>query len=286
MSAVLEVLKAHPDWNYGPAPEGRNGVAKCAGPGCEWEAVSPPLTTRVEDLHRAHVAEEIARLDAPVELKTEPLNTYSTQREEMLRGFNADVAGGKLTLVHDKGLHRYLTFRPRSGNFCWFDIITSPGQLTIRGDMGDYMFAREPDMLRDFFHRNVNPSYWAEKVLAQDVNSPVREYSLDRYKASVLHDFWHAREDYTPADAKELWREIRTSGPLNDYADYLHPNGAINELETFSSEVAKDFRFDTHGYDDFEDYGHHFLWCCHAVLFAARAYREHDKAKTLEGAES
>ncbi|QFG14865.1 hypothetical protein SEA_LYMARA_64 [Arthrobacter phage Lymara] len=284
MTTALEVLKAHPEWQFSMI---MNRVT-CTGPGCDWKHDDVGLSEPAGDLFRAHQAEEISKAmtGAPVELKTEPLAAHSTQREEMLRGFNADVAGGTLTLVHDSGLHRYLTFRPRGGNFCWFDIITSPGQLTIRGDMGDYMFAREQDMLRDFFHRNVNPSYWAEKVLAEDVHSAVREYSFDRFKASVLHDFWHAREDYTPEQARALWEEIRATGPLDDYADVHHLNGAVDALQTFRAESVDGFSFDTHGYEDFEDYGHHFLWCCHAVLFAARAYREHHQAKTLERGKS
>ncbi|QGZ17166.1 hypothetical protein HYQ19_gp067 [Arthrobacter phage DrYang] len=276
-TAIAAALKAHPDWGFRML---ENRVT-CTGPGCDWKHDDAGLSEPAEKLFRAHLAEEISKAvtGAPVELTTKPLTMNSTQREEMLRGFNFDVKAGKLTLVHDQGLYRHITFRPRSGNFCWFDIITSPGQLTIRGDMGDYVFAREPDMLRDFFHRNVNPSYWAEKVLAQDVNSPVREYSFDRFKASVLHDFWYDRENYTPEEARALWEEIRTTGPLDDYADNQHINGAIDTLQNFRAESVSGFQFDTHGYEDFEDYGHHFLWCCHAILWAARAYREHDQTK-------
>ncbi|XAZ30636.1 hypothetical protein AAHB34_15945 [Paenarthrobacter ureafaciens] len=197
---------------------------------------------------------------------------------DVLRTFNRDVAGGTLTLAHDYDSYRHITFRPRSGNFCWFDIITSPGQLTIRGDMGDYMFSREHDMLRDFFHRYVNAGYWAEKVLAQDVNSPIREYSFDKFRGQVLHDFWHAREDYTPEEARALWEEIRFTGPLDDYADNQHINGAIDALQNFRAESVDGFSFQVDFEQDFQDYSHQYLWCCHAILWVARAYREHHEA--------
>lgn len=281
-TAIATVLQAHPDWGYRAVAtaDELGSLINCMGDGCTWNAGNPPLSLAGNDLFRAHQAEELAKAleFKPVELETKPLTFNSTQRPELLDRFTRDMEGGALTLMHDSGLYRHLTFRPAKGNFCWFDIITSPGQLTIRGDMGDYVFAREPDMLRDFFHRNVNPEYWAEKVIAQDVHSPVREYSFDRFKASVLHDFWHAREDYTPADARALWEEIRNTGPLDDYADNQHLNGAVDTLHAFRAESVTGFQFDTHGYEDFEDYGHHFLWCCHAILWAARAYREHDRA--------
>ena len=212
-----------------------------------------------------------------VQLDTAPLPD-ADRHMDVLRTFNRDVAGGTLTLAHDHDLYRHITFRPRGGNFCWFDIITSPGQLTIRGDMGDYMFAREPDMLRDFFHRSVNAGYWAEKVLAQDVHSPVRQYSEDKYKADVACQFWDARTDYAPDVAKNLWAEIREDGPLSDYTDYLHLHGAMDALQSFRPESAPDFRFQVDSSEDYEDYGHHYLWCCHAILWVARAYREHHKA--------
>lgn len=211
-----------------------------------------------------------------VELATGPLPS-ADRHMDVLQTFNRDVAGGILTLVHDHDLYRHITFRPRGGNFCWFDIITSPGQLTIRGDMGDYVFVREQDMLRDFFHRYVNAGYWAEKVVAQDVASPVREYSFDKFRGQVLHDFWHARGDYTPDEAKTLWEEIRLTGPLDSYADNQHLHGAIDALQSFRAESVDGFSFQVDGYEDFEDYGHHYLWCCHAILWAARGYREHHK---------
>ncbi len=210
-------------------------------------------------------------------LSTEPLPD-ADRHMDVLRTFNRDVAGGFLTLVHDHDLYRHITFRPRGGNFCWFDVITSPGQLTIRGDMGDYMFVREQDMLRDFFHRSVNAGYWAEKVVAQDTTSPVREYSFDKFRGQVLHDFWHAREDYTPSDARALWEEIRINGPLSDYSDNQHIHSAIDALQSFRAESVDGFSFQVDFEQDFEDYGHHYLWCCHAILWAARAYREHHKA--------
>ncbi|APC44863.1 hypothetical protein SEA_HUMPTYDUMPTY_68 [Arthrobacter phage HumptyDumpty] len=282
MSATIAaVLEAHPDWGF----QMLENRVTCTGPGCDWKHDDVGLSEPAEKLFRAHQAEEISKAmtGAPVELKTEPL-THPERHTDVLDRFNRDVAGGVLTLVHDQGLYRHLTFRPRGGNFCWFDIITSPGQLTIRGDMGDYVFAREPDMLRDFFHRYVNAHYWAEKVIAQDVHSPVRQYSEDKYRAQVLHDFWHAREGYTPAEARALWEEIRINGPLSDYTDYLHLAGAMDALESFRAESVDGFRFQVDSTKDFEDWGHHYLWCCHAILWAARAYREHDRNKTLEGA--
>ncbi|AIZ01744.1 hypothetical protein ArV1_056 [Arthrobacter phage vB_ArtM-ArV1] len=280
-TAIDSILAAHPVWEYRIVSQS----ITCAGPGCEWE-VYLPLTHRAEDAHRAHQAEAVAAALAPkpVELTTKPLTMNSTQRPEVLRRFNSDMEGGKLTLVHDSGLHRYLTFRPRKGNFCWFDIITSPGQLTIRGDMGDFVFVREPDMLRDFFSRDVNPHYWREKLVAQDVSTPAWQYERDLFRKYVAQHFWDRRTQYTPDVAAALWEEIRQTGPLDDWTDAHDATSAWNALTSFTSEQAPGYRYEPDYEEEFHDYSFQYLWCCHAVLSVCRAYREYHKPKTLEGA--
>ena len=62
--------------------------------------------------------------------------------------------------------YRHLLFRqPNSGNM-WFEIITWPDSLMIRGDMGSWSFSRVQDMFT-FFRSDqlkINPSYWTEKI--------------------------------------------------------------------------------------------------------------------------
>lgn len=49
----------------------------------------------------------------------------------------------------------------------WFEIVTWPGALALRGEMGGYLLSRVEDML-DFFRRRdaepIDPGYWAEKT--------------------------------------------------------------------------------------------------------------------------
>ncbi|ALY09914.1 hypothetical protein SEA_CHIPPER1996_69 [Arthrobacter phage Chipper1996] len=281
-AAIAAVLEAHPDWGF----QMLENRVTCTGPGCDWKHDDVGLSEPAEKLFRAHQAEEISKAmtGAPVELETKPLTFNSTQRPEVLRRFNSDIEGGTLKLMHDQGLIRHLTFRPRKGNFCWFDIITSPGQLTIRGDMGDFVFVREPDMLRDFFSRDVNPHYWREKLVAQDVSTPAWVYERDLFRSYVAKHFWDRRTQYTPDVAAALWEEIRTNGPLDEWTDTHDATSAWAALSGFTSEQAPSYRYESDYEEDFHDYSFQYLWCCHAVLLACRAYREHDRNKTLEGA--
>ena len=56
--------------------------------------------------------------------------------------FLPDVAEHKLTVLHDEGLYRHLRFQKPGTGFYWFDLITWPGNLAFKGDMGGFMFAR------------------------------------------------------------------------------------------------------------------------------------------------
>lgn len=91
----------------------------------------------------------------------------ATVTEVAAQRFPKDVADHELTILRDDGLYRHLRCaQPGTGSY-WFEIVTWPGALAIRGDAGDgYLFSRIDDML-EFFRRpdqRINPQYWAEKL--------------------------------------------------------------------------------------------------------------------------
>jgi hypothetical protein len=208
------------------------------------------------------------------------MNTKPTTAERAAERFRTETADHVMEVALDQGLYRHLRFRKPGTGFCWFEIITTPGQLTIRGDMGTYVFARNEDMFA-FFENDgggINPSYWAEKVQAQDIHSPVREYSKDLFVEHVLEDFWNSRENLE--DAAGVWQEIREQ--LLD--DVYGPAGD----ETMAITTAMDFNVG--GFEFYEvaewrlkAYSFHFLYSLHAIVDGIRRYREH--AQSLQLAE-
>jgi len=65
--------------------------------------------------------------------------------------FLADVAGHKMTVLLDNGLHRHLRFRSSKDSWnMWFEIVTWPGCLMLHGDMGSWCFSRLDDMFAFF----------------------------------------------------------------------------------------------------------------------------------------
>lgn len=119
-----------------------------------------------------------------------PLRTSNDIAVEVADRFRQDTANHELKILHDDGLHRHLLLRnPRSSEY-WFEIVTWPGSLTIRGDVGDgYTFSRERDMFP--FFRNeyggINPHYWAEKLGGG--RRSVKEYSENLLRQRVVEQF-------------------------------------------------------------------------------------------------
>ncbi|WP_427019343.1 hypothetical protein ACQCSX_22565 (plasmid) [Pseudarthrobacter sp. P1] len=200
------------------------------------------------------------------------MNAKHNAAENAAKRFRTETADHVMEVALDQGLYRHLRFRNPGTGFCWFEIITTPGQLTIRGDMGTYVFARTEDMFA-FFEGSggrTKPSYWAEKVQAQDIHSPVLEYSRELFIEHVLEEFWDSRENLE--DAPAVWAEIRDQ--LLD--DVYGPAGD----ETIAITAAMEFNVGGFEFYDVTDwrlkaYNFHYLYSLHAIVDGIRRYRDH-----------
>lgn len=190
--------------------------------------------------------------------------------------YRADTAGHIMEVALDQGLYRHLRFRAPGSGFNWFELITTPGQLTFRGDMGTYVFARDEDMFAFFeLGRGINADYRAEKVQAEDINSPVRDYSRDLFIQAVIEQFWYSRENLD--DPAEVWREIREQLLDDEYG----PSGN----ETLAYTAAMDFREGGFEFYDVADwrlkaFSFHYLYALHAIVDGIRQYRAHQASQS------
>lgn len=215
--------------------------------------------------------------------------------------FLVDVAQHKMTVLHDDGLYRHLRFRHPDHGFYWFDLITWPNTLVINGDMHTFAFSRVEDMFT-FFRQSrggrINPDYWAEKVIdgPERVRSYSREvfqeqaeealkeyeaeypelcdrYAVDKaaYDALPKADQWRTRTPVAPHLPEELRRELADA---NDDGETDYEDGARRLLS----------RWEGYGVvsDTWEwklnEWTWHFLWCCHAIVWAIAKYDEAKKA--------
>ena len=88
-------------------------------------------------------------------------------RFDVAADFKTHTTDHVLTVVRDDGVYRHLRCRQPGTSMWGWDIITWPGYLTITGELDEWVFTRELDMLRDFFRGDVNP-YWLQKCTAWD----------------------------------------------------------------------------------------------------------------------
>lgn len=179
--------------------------------------------------------------------------------------FASETAEHVMIIRHDDGVYRHLDCGKPGTGICRFSLVTWPGYLAITGDCGDYVFTRLPDMFEFFRGHRVNPGYWAEKCVAVDRNSPVKEWSEEKFAAVIREylDKWVKRMD--PEDARDLREEIEAGLQENESDEH------------YALQWANDF--DHNGYtfidiwdNDFKDYGHHFLWCLHAIVWGIGKY--------------
>ncbi|WP_255951608.1 hypothetical protein [Streptomyces odontomachi] len=188
---------------------------------------------------------------------------------EIAARFARDTANHEMTVLHDEGLYRHLRFmNPRSSEF-WFELVTWPGSLTIRGDYGDpHTFSRLDDMFK-FFRADrrwgINPHYWAEKLGRDGGRRSVKEYSENLLRQRVIEQFtedarWNGG---VPAGTGKALRTWVLDEDLSD------EHQARNVLEAFAHQG---YEFSDVWEWDFHDYRSDFLWACHAIQWGIGQY--------------
>lgn len=231
---------------------------------------------------------------------------------EIFERFQSETATHQMTVLHDDGLYRHIRFSSPESSFCWFDLITWPGNLAIKGDMGAFMFARDPDMFAFFRAKagwnmgRINPDYWAEKLPGG--RDSAREYDEDKLRAHLIEPLAEHELEYPNLLASyrvrlatydalpytERWPyalrgmrepvEPKTADEVREMiAEYAndgqlsHESGAhelLAELE--KAEVVSDtFEW------NLREYTVHYLWCCHAIQYGIAQYDEARKSAAV-----
>ncbi|CAN0155009.1 unnamed protein product [Ectocarpus sp. 12 AP-2014] len=196
----------------------------------------------------------------------------TTIQKTPLERFQETIGEHQLNVIHDDGPHRHLRCAAPGTSTRYFNITTWPGFLCISGDMGCYVFQRVEDMFR--FFRNdelgINPGYWAEKLQAGPSIAPdeiTKEWLPEKFRSQISEWFNDATEDWSEEDKAEAW-EIVTEEVLIEET----------EGEQASIRAALDFRFnDKELFQDFwevdcKKWKGHYLWCCHAIVWAIQQY--------------
>lgn len=184
--------------------------------------------------------------------------------------FTKNTEHHEMTIIRAEGVNRHLRFRCAESSSYWFDIITWPGVLCINGDMGTYVFARLNDMFEFFSVESerhpINPGYWAEKLLAVDKNCVITEFDefeFARILREVMHDW---------LDEEDIWT---VEFDIIDRVDYSTPREEAFALAA-GFELDGEYPFADIWEYRCEKYTIHYLWCCFAITYAIRKFREYE----------
>ncbi len=205
--------------------------------------------------------------------------------------FERDVAQHQITVVRDNGVDRHVKFSKPDSSTYWFEILTWPGALCIRGDCGTYVFSRIRDMF-EFFRTtpertkegelHINPQYWMEKLEAVSKDGrgegSATRFSEDVFKREVVEWFRRYTDARWYAENREdrwaIWEAVRELLQEVDSHDESHNWSLLRDFEVWNDETCKyEYRdFFSDWEMDCKEYGFGFLWSCYAIAWAIRMY--------------
>lgn len=193
--------------------------------------------------------------------------------------FLADVQHHQMHVLRDDGLYRHLRFK-RPETICEsFDLITYPGGLLYRGDMGAFCFERTADMF-EFFRTDrgsINTGYWSEKLVGVDRGrNTVKEFCEEKFDRTIKEIVlrWVRDNEYhtTREQRRDLWDAVMDE-VIGAEADSGGDRKQI-AANDFSHQVypGQKFYFTDIWEYDFTEYTYRFLWCCYALVWGIKQY--------------
>lgn len=190
--------------------------------------------------------------------------------------FAEDVANHEMTVLHEDGVYRHITFGVPDSGIDRFNLTTFPGRLVFTGDRGDYLFERTNDMFQFFRNSSgeINEDYWAEKCVASDRDG-IKVFSGERFKEVILQQLKDMEADANTRAAVEEY--------LLDSTDEMTNESAHAEVAEFAlvGEDGDEHDVFSDSYEfDFTEYTYRFIWCLRAIVWGISKYdSERSKCK-------
>lgn len=195
--------------------------------------------------------------------------------------FSKDVNQHQLTILHDANTYKHLRFRRGGSNVFWFDLVIFPGGLLITGDMGEYLFKRENDMIGWFLNGRsgleINPTYWSQKVAACG-QTEVKRFSLQKMLDTLKEDAleWAEGEQLTKEETDAFSSRFNQE-MFNISQNYL--GGNLKEIWPLVEDIEIETPAGTYNILgdpewSFDDFTTHFIWCCYAIIWGLQKYQK------------
>jgi hypothetical protein len=201
--------------------------------------------------------------------------------------FLKDVADHKIEILLDNDVYRHVRFAQPGTNCYSFNLITGPGFLLYRGDMGCFEFERLHDMF-EFFRSGevgqeikINLGYWSEKLEAVDKDGGYQKFSTEAFESHVKEILirYMRDRDLSRSDRKELRNQVETEllcGHDNAFEGFR----MAADFNFIDSNNKQHYLFQDFWECDCDEYTYHFVWCCYAISWGIQQYDQH---KSLTG---
>jgi len=205
------------------------------------------------------------------------MSEYKPSVEEFLK----DVETHTVEVLLEQGVYRHLRCR-RAENpiwLDWFDIVTAPDILLIRGDMGSVSFSRIEDMFKFFSSdpAKINPHYWAEKIqaLASENSSGAMAFDADVFKEALIESL----EGYGVDEEtkKQITDEMESQIEWCDDESYVRRQ--IDDFEHDGFTFTDTFEMNGTGYI------YRYIWLIRAICWAIGQYEQMKNSAAAAAAE-
>jgi hypothetical protein len=161
----------------------------------------------------------------------------SMQEENITEQFLKDVKNHTVKVLYDVGLYRHYSASNNNSSIDYFEVLTYPGGIMIRGDRGVYVWERNVDSLEWFKTSDIN--YLATKVVAVDKCSTVWEYSHEEFIKIFTEELKEFFDDKIPENIQESLETLQTEfvttkDNVRDVLDdFVNENNVRNEYGVF-----------------------------------------------------
>jgi hypothetical protein len=194
--------------------------------------------------------------------------------------FLKDVSKHAMEVLRDDGVYRHLIFRqPENSWLHRVEIVTWPGVLCIRGDMGSYVFSRTLDMFEFFRYPKddgklyINDGYWSEKLVASDCYGR-RGDGVMRFNPDVFRDEVKRRYvEHVRANMREMPDERQSlRRALEDEVLACADDGEHAALQAAGSFEHDGFMLTDFWEVEVRTYSVQFIWSLYAIVWAIQQF--------------
>lgn len=162
----------------------------------------------------------------------------------------ARLADHVVTVVHHQGLYRHYRCQQKSRTWVdGFNIVTWPGYLAYHGDMGDYVFAREQDMIPFMANACRDHRYAALKCVASG-REGITTWQQELWREWVLKWYRSSCRGMDKANRRDVKEEVDVLWNCDNEID---ANLQLAELGLFDETP------------ECYSYTYTFLWCLRAI---------------------